>query len=165
MKNNGTDAEFEEYDQVAEDELYVELDDERRAELDEMVGLKVVGLELWEESQGEEAEGQPVAPEERVIIDCDLYLEDNLTLELYAASVYENPDSDDPVVGMDNIYDVVGRLADDNMELMDFDQADDEGGLYVAFGRDDEVEQVLVAGAWMVSEWEAEEEEEEEAGS
>jgi hypothetical protein len=51
------------------------------------------------------------------------------------------------------------------MELMDFDQADDEGGLYVAFGRDDEVEQVLVAGAWMVSEWEAEEEEEEEAGS
>jgi hypothetical protein len=46
------------------------------------------------------------------------------------------------------------------MELMDFDQADDEGGLYLAFGHGDAVELVLVSSAWMVSEWEEEEEEE-----
>jgi hypothetical protein len=160
MKNNGTDEEFEGYDQVSEDELYTELDDDRRAELDEMVGLKVVGVELWEESLGDDEEGGPVDPEDRTFFDCDLFLEDNLALELYVASVYEGPDSDDPVVGMDNIYDVVGRLADDDMELMDFDQADDEGGLYLAFGHGDAVELVLVSSAWMVSEWEEEEEEE-----
>ena len=159
MKNNGTDEEREDYDQVSEDELYTELDDDRRAELDDMIGLKVVGLELWEESIGDEEEGGQVDPEERAFFDCDLYLEDHLALELYVASAYPDPKSDEPITGIDNIYEIVGRLADENMELMDFDQADDEGGLYVAFGAGDQVKLVLVASAWMISEWEEETEE------
>jgi len=157
MKNNGTEEEIQDSDEVSEDELYVELDDDRRAELDDMVGLKVLGLELWEESIGDEEEGGVVDPEERTFFDCDLYLEDNLALELYVASAYPDPKSDDPIVGVDAIYDAVGKLADENMVLMDFDQADDEGGLYVAFGINDEVKLVLVASAWMISEWEPDE--------
>ncbi len=158
MGNNGTDEELEDFDQVSEDDLYTELDDDRRAELDDMVGLKVVGLELWEESIGDEEEGGTVVAEERAFFDCDLYLEDNLALELYIASAYPDPKSDEPVTGMDAIYEAVGKLADEKLELMDFDQADDEGGLYVAFGAADEVKLVLVASAWMISEWEEEEE-------
>ncbi len=163
MKNNGTEEEIQDSDEVSEDELYVELDDDRRAELDDMVGLKVLGLELWEESIGDEEEGGVVDPEERTFFDCDLYLEDNLALELYVASAYPDPKSDDPIVGVDAIYEAVGKLADENMTLMDFDQADDEGGLYVAFGINDQVKLVLVASAWMISEWEEEEEGDEEA--
>ena len=163
MKNNGTEEKIQDSDEVSEDELYVELDDDRRAELDDMVGLKVLGLELWEESIGDEEEGGVVDPEERTFFDCDLYLEDNLALELYVASAYPDPKSDDPIVGVDAIYDAVGKLADENMVLMDFDQADDEGGLYVAFGINDEVKLVLVASAWMISEWEEEAEGDEEA--
>lgn len=161
MKNNGTEEKFQDSDEVSEDELYVELDDDRRAELDDMVGLKVLGLELWEESIGDEEEGGVVDPEERTFFDCDLYLEDNLALELYIASAYPDPKSDDPIVGVDAIYEAVGKLADENMTLMDFDQADDEGGLYVAFGINDQVKLVLVASAWMISEWEEEEGDEE----
>lgn len=160
MSDNGLEEEFEGFEDVSEEELYTVLDDERRTELDELVALKVLGLELWEESLGDEDEA-PVKPEERVFFDCDLYLEGNLALELYAAAAYPDPDGD-PVAGMDAIFDVVGRLSDDAMTLVDYGDADDEGGLALAFGRDEKVELVLACSAWMVSDWEADDEDDED---
>ncbi len=162
MTNNGFDEPLEEYEDIDEDELFYELDDDRRAELNEMVGLKVLGIELWEESIVDEEEDQPPAAEERVFVDCDLYLEDNVAIELYVASVYPDPDGE-PVIGVDAIFAAVGRLADDHLELIDFGDADEEeGGLALAFGIGDEVKTVLVAQAWMVSDWEPDEDEEAE---
>lgn len=161
MSNNGLDEEVEGLDEAEfsemEEDLYTELDDDRRAELEEMVGLKVLGLELWEESLGDEEEVDPIKPEERVFFDCDLYLDDNQALELYVTSAYPDIEGE-PVAGMDAIFDMVGRLADDGMELIDYGEADDEGGLALAFGKDEKVEMVLVCSAWMVSDWEPEEE-------
>lgn len=160
MTNNGFDEQLEDYEDAGEDELYYELDDDRRAELNEMVGLKVLGIELWEESIVDDEEDQPPAAEERVFVDCDLYLDDNVAIELYVASVYPDPDGE-PVVGVDAIFAAVGRLADDHLELVDFGDADEEeGGLALAFGIGDEVKTVLVAQAWMVSDWEPDEDEE-----
>ncbi len=162
MTNNGFDEPLEEYEDIDEDELFYELDDDRRAELNEMVGLKVLGIELWEESIVDEEEDQPPAAEERVFVDCDLYLEDNVAIELYVASVYPDPDGE-PVIGVDAIFAAVGRLADDHLELIDFGDADEEeGGLALAFGIGDEVKTVLVAQAWMASDWEPDEDEEAE---
>lgn len=162
MTNNGFDEQLEEYEDIAEDEFYYELDDDRRAELNEMVGLKVLGIELWEESIADDDEDQPPASEERMFVDCDLYLDDNVAIELYVASVYPDPDGE-PVVGVDAIFAAVGRLADDQMELIDYGDADEEeGGIALAFGKGDEVQTVLVAQAWMVSDWEADEDEEAE---
>jgi len=59
---------------------------------------------------------------------------------------------------MDAIFEAVGRLADEGLELIDYGEADDEGGLALAFGKGEQVELVLVCGAWMVSDWEPEEE-------
>ncbi len=56
------------------------------------------------------------------------------------------------------IFEAVGRLADGGLELIDYGEADDEGGLALAFGKGEQVELVLVCGAWMVSDWEPEEE-------
>ena len=151
MTNSSFDEQPEDYEDIGEDELYYELDDDRRAELNEMVGLKVLGIELWEESIVDDEEEQPPAAEERVFVDCDLYLDDNVAIELYVA----------PVVGVDAIFAAVGRLADDHLELVDFGDADEEeGGLALAFGIGDEVKTVLVAQAWMVSDWEPDEDEE-----
>ena len=56
------------------------------------------------------------------------------------------------------MFAAVGRLADDNLELVDYGEADEEeGGIALAFGRGDNVETVLVANAWMVSDWEPDE--------
>jgi hypothetical protein len=170
MKGNGMDEEFkdignplgfDEGDETLEDDLYTVLDDAGREELEELVGLKVVGLDVWEESLSDSEEEEPVKPEERVFFDCDLLFDDGLALELYAAAAYPDPDGE-PVQGMDNITAVIEKLADQNLELLDFDQADEEGGLALAFGVDDQTQLVLAASAWLVSEWEEEEEGDEE---
>lgn len=166
MTNNGLDEQPEGYEDYGDDDLYYSLDDDRRAELNEIVGLKVLGIELWDESIADD-EGEPApAAEDRMFVDCDLYFDDNVALELYVTSVYPDPDGE-PIAGLDAMFAAVGRLADDNLELVDYGDADEEeGGLALAFGRGDNVEMVLVANAWMVSDWEPDEdaEEEEEEG-
>ncbi len=163
MVNNGLDEQLEGYDDdMGEDELYYELDDDRRAELNEIVGLKVLGIELWDESIADEEEEQPPAPEERVFVDCDVYFDDNVALELYVAAVYPDPEGD-PVTGVDNIFAALGRLADENLDLVDFGEADEEeGGIALAFGHGDDVQLAVVANAWMVTDWEPDEEGEED---
>ncbi len=162
MSKNGKDEEFDDLGAMMDDDLFSELDDDRRAELEEMLGLKVLGVELYEDSIGDEEEEEPVAAGDRVFFDCDLYLEDSQALELYVTTAYPDPNAD-PVVGMDNIFEAVGRLADDKLALLDYGEADEEGGLALAFGRDEKVEMVLVCSAWMVSEWEPEEGDSDEA--
>lgn len=163
MSKNGQEEELEELDDMLmEDEYYTELDDDRRAELEEMLGLKVLGVELYEDSMGDDEEAEPVKAEERVFFDCDLYLDDNQALELYVTTAYPDPDKD-PVQGLDAIFEALGRLSDEKLELIDYGEADEEGGLALAFGHGDKVALVLVAGAWMVSDWEPEEDDEDEA--
>lgn len=169
MKVNGKDEEFkdveplgfEDEDEDLEEDLYTVLDDASREELDEIVGLKVVGLDVWEESLSDSEEEEPVKPEERIFFDCDLLFEDGLALELYAAAAYPDPEGE-PIKGMDAITGAIEKLADDNLELLVFDQADEEGGLALAFGHDDKTHLVLAASAWLVSEWEESDEEEED---
>jgi len=156
MSRNGQDEEFVDFEMM-EDEFYTDLDDDRRAEFDQLIGLKVLGVELYEDSLGDDEEEAPVSSDARVFFDCDLYLEDNQALELYVTSAYPDPDAD-PVVGMGAIFDTIGRLADEKMALVDYGEADEEGGLALAFGQGDQAQLVLVCSAWMVSEWEADEE-------
>jgi hypothetical protein len=161
MKGNGLDEEFEgegpfdETDEVLDDELNTVLDDAAREELDSLVGLQVVGLDVWEESLSDDENEPPVKPEERVFFDTDLMLQDGVALELYAAAAYPDPEGE-PLKGMDEITAALERLADQNLVLLDFDQADEEGGLALAFGGDEKVQLVIAAGAWVVSEWEEE---------
>src|SRR5271157_2530756 len=76
---------FDEVDESLDEDLYTVLDDAGREELEELVGLKVVGLDIWEESLSDSEEEGPVASGERVYFDCDLLFDDGLALELYAA--------------------------------------------------------------------------------
>jgi len=70
---NGSEEEVFEFDvETEDDELYMELDDERREEIDEMIGLKVMGVEIWEESLGDDEKAPPKA-DERIFFDCDLF--------------------------------------------------------------------------------------------
>ncbi len=137
--------------------LYTELDDDRRAEFDELVGSVCWASSCTKIRWVMKKRKSPVKPETRVFFDCDLYLDNNMALELYVTSAYPDPDGD-PVVGVDAIFEALGKLSDEKLELIDYGQADEEGGLALAFGHADKVAMVLVSSAWMVSEWEAEEE-------
>lgn len=159
MSTNGLEAEFEGFEEFDEGEYYTRLDEDREAELNELVEekLKVLGVELYEDTEDEEEE-EPVKPEERIFFDCDLYLEDNQALELYYAIAYTDPEGE-PIAGIDNIFELVGRLADEGMQIIDFGEADEEeGGLALAFGNGDDVKIVIACEAWMITEWEPDEE-------
>ena len=149
MSDNGKDIPIEEMEEMPEEEItYTLLDDERREELDAMIDLKVLGIELevWDEDE-DDSGGDPA------LFDCSLFLDEGQALELYAAVAYPDPEGG-PVKGADPIFEVVGKLVDDEMVLLDYQQADEEGGLLLAFGKGDEVRLVVLANEWMVSEWE-----------
>jgi hypothetical protein len=155
MGDNGRDNSIEEMEEMPEEELtYTELDDERRAELDDMIDLKVLGIELEVWDEDEEGSGE----EDPALFDCDIFLDEGQALELYAAVAYPDPEGE-PVKGADPIFEVVGKLVDDELVLLDYQQADEEGGLLLAFGKDEDVRLVVLANEWMVSEWEADLEE------
>jgi hypothetical protein len=156
MGDNGKDIPIEGLEEMPEEEevTYTALDDERREELDAMIDLKVVGIELEVWDEDEEGSG-----EEPSLFDCDLYLDEGQALELYAAVAYPDPEGE-PIRGADPIFDLVGKLVDDELALLDYQEADEEGGLLLAFGKDEEVSLVVLANEWMVSEWEADDEEE-----
>ena len=155
MSDNGKDNPIEEPEEMPEETAYTVLDDERREELDAMIDLQVLGIELevWDEEEED-------LGEEPTLFDCDLFLDEGQALELYAAVAYPDPEGE-PVKGADPIFEVVGKLVDDQLALLEYQQADEEGGLLLAFGKDEEVRLVVLANEWMVSEWEAGEEEEE----
>jgi len=155
MSDNGKDTPVEEPEEMLEETAYTMLDDERREELDAMIDLKVMGIELevWDEEEEDSGE----AP---TLFDCDLFLEEGQALELYAAVAYPDPEGE-PVKGADPIFEVVGKLVDDELALLEYQQADEEGGLLLAFGKDEEVRLVVLANEWLVSEWETDEVEEE----
>ena len=157
MSQNGFNDDMNDMDdtlEMPEDELYTELDDERREEIDAFIGLRVLGVEVWEESLGDD-EKEPPKPNERIFFDCDLFFDSNQALELYVTAAYPDPEGD-PVTGLSAIHDAVGKLADGEFELLDYGEVDEEGGLALAFGHDEHVHLVLASSAWMVSEWEAE---------
>jgi hypothetical protein len=154
MSDNGRDNPIEDLEEMPEEAAYTVLDDERREELESMLDLKVMGIELdvWDEDE-EDSEEEPT------LFDCDLFLDEGQALELYAAVAYPDPEGD-PVKGADPIFEVVGKLVDDELALLDYQQADEEGGLLLVFGKDEDVRLVVLANEWMVSEWEADYEEE-----
>jgi hypothetical protein len=158
MSDNGKDNPIDEMDEMTEEEFtYTELDDERREELDAMVDLKVMGIELEVWDAEEEGSGE----EDPALFDCDIFMDEGQALELYAAVAYPDPEGE-PVKGADPIFEAVGKLVDDELVLLDYQQADEEGGLLLAFGKNEEVRLVVLANEWMVSEWEADMEEGEE---
>jgi hypothetical protein len=161
MEDNGYHPEpedLEETDAISMDDLYTVLDDEVREDLDEMLGQTVVDVNLWEESIGDE-EGELPAAEDRTYVDCDILFENGLVSELFIASVYPDPDGD-PLKGLEPIAERLNGLIEQSLQLMEYDQADEEGGLALAFGDGDKVKLVIAANAWLISEWEEEEEEE-----
>ena len=51
------------------------------------------------------------------------YVEDNLALELYVRAAYPDPEQK-TITGMDQIFEIVGKLADDKLELIDYGEAE-----------------------------------------
>ena len=145
---NGTEPSSDDQDlgfhQTITEELYTAL-------VEQVEGEKVVGLALWDESLADE-EDVSVDPEEREVFDFDLYVENNLYLELYATYIFEDPEGD-PLRGLDQIGKIFSSLIEDGVWLEEV-ATTIENELVLILSRNYQPKLYLNVGGWAIEEWE-----------
>ena len=148
VSTNGLDNSIEE---LAEDVLQMELTEEAFEELAASEGAMIVELAYWSASLADELEETTPTPEERQVIDLDMYLDDNTLLELYGVSLFR-AESADPITGLEALEAALVDLAGSGGALYEVAETD-EGDLALVFAVEDELRLILVVGAWSVSDW------------
>lgn len=141
--NHHEDSEDLDFFQTVTEDLYNQL-------VETIEGEKVVGLALWEESIADE-EDASVRPAQRDVFDFDLYLENNLYLELYAVYVFQDLDSD-PLRGLDPVGKIFSTLIEDGVWLDEIAVSDDDD-LVLILSRNHEPQLYLNVGGWSLEEW------------
>lgn len=132
-------------------EMNTRLTDELYEDLEEsVIGEKVVGLALWEESLADDEEDVPDS-DERQIFDLDLYLENNLYFELYGVLFFADQDGE-PLQGLDHIGTIVSELTDKGVWLDEI-AATDEDELVLILSQNHEPKLYLSVGGWTLDEW------------
>lgn len=133
--------------------LQTQLTDETYEELAALEGSSVLGVSFWDSSLVDELEDELPTDEERVIVDLDLYLDEQILLELYGAQFFPNEHSQ-PLVGLQALEQALIELVDGEGELLEVAQTE-EGTLALVFsGADGEIGLIITVGAWAVGEWE-----------
>ncbi len=148
VSSNGLD---EGNDELMEDVLQMELTDEAYEELAASEGAAIAELAYWSASLADELEETTPTPEDRQVIDIDMYLDDNTLLELYGVSLFR-AESADPITGLDALEAALIDLAGSGGVLYEVAETD-EGDLALVFAVEDELRLILVVGAWTVSDW------------
>lgn len=147
MQSNGVTPE----DDGGEFEMNSRLTDELYEQLEEEVlGEKVAGLALWEESLADDEEDVPDA-DERQVFDLDLYLENHIYFELYGVIFYTTADGD-PLQGLDRIGTMVAELTEKGIWLDEI-AATEEDELVLILSQDHEPKLYLSVGGWTLNEW------------
>lgn len=149
---NGASQALDDQELFEEEVLLTELTDEAYDELAGLEGSAVVGLSFWDSSLADELEEGPVEAERRTLIDLDLFLEDNVTLELYGAALLTSPESE-PIVGMKALEEALVAMVDRESILDEVAETEDKSPVFV-FAADDQITLIITVGAWAISEWE-----------
>ncbi len=135
--------------------------DELYDELAELEGLQVVGAALWEDSlsdnpdseegeDGEEPE-EIIDPESRQFVDMDIYLDENVQLELYEVALYTSLD-EDPIIGLTAIGTLLSKEIEAGLWLEEV-AVDEDEQLVLVMTRQHEPRFYLNVGGWSTSEW------------
>ncbi len=132
--------------------------DELYDELAELEGLQVVGAALWEDSlsdtpdgeEGAEAE-EVIDPESRQFVDMDIYLDENVQLELYEVALYTSLD-EDPIMGLTAIGALLSKEIEAGLWLEEV-AVDEDEQLVLVMTRQHEPRFYLNVGGWSTSEW------------
>lgn len=148
--HNGTDAETLE-EQIEEVMLETELTDEAYEELASLEDSVVIGVSFWDSSVADDPDESLPDDAQREVIDLDLYLEDNVTLELYGAMLYKSPEAE-PLVGVEAMEQALVAMVDAE-SLLDQVAETDDARLALIFTANDEPVLIIAAGGWSISEW------------
>ena len=137
--------------------IHTSVTDELYDELAELEGLQVMGAALWEESLSDSPEGEDGGtaekrdPESRLFVDMDLYLDENVQMELYEVAVYNTLD-DDPIIGLTAIGTLLSKKIEAGLWLEEA-AVDEEDQLVLIMARRHEPQLYLNVGGWAISDW------------
>ena len=131
--------------------LYTTVDDELYEELSQLVGQKIVLVQVWEDSLSSALEGEEVAAEEQTSFDIDLYLADGAYFELYSATCFDDPEAD-PWLGLESVTGRLEAAAKQGAVLQEVAvDEDDELVLVLRHGPGHQI--YLPVAAWLLEEW------------
>lgn len=137
--------------------------DELYDELAELEGLQVVGAALWEDSLSDTPDGEEDAedegdepveiidPESRQFVDMDIYLDENVQLELYEVALYTSLD-EDPIIGLTAIGTLLSKEIEAGLWLEEV-AVDEDEQLVLVMTRQHEPRFYLNVGGWSTTEW------------
>lgn len=148
VSSNGTEG----ADEIFADEiLQFELTEEAYEALAALEGYPIMGVAFWDSSLVDDLEDELVDDQDRDVIDLDLYLADNVLLELYGAALYRLPEPT-LVVGVVALEKVLVELIDRDGALVEVAESED-GTPALVFGFDDGPFLAVVVGGWLISQW------------
>ncbi len=133
-----TDLQFKLTDELWEDMLALE-------------GAPISAMVVWDQSMLDEALPEPITPENRAFVDLDLYLANQIKLELYGASIAVDEESD-PIIGLDEIGETLARHTRHGAVIDEIASGPEE--MLVLILGNDRREYLLVAvSAWLEDTW------------
>jgi hypothetical protein len=138
--------------------IYTVVDNELFDELVQLVGQKVVLVQLWQDTVVESLESSVAEEEEEsaangdgaALFDLDLYLGDGLFFELFGVTLFPSLDGE-PMNDFEAINRQLAQWVKTGLSLMDV-AVDEEDALVLVLGRR-QPQVYLVVGAWSLQEW------------
>jgi hypothetical protein len=131
--------------------LYTTVDDELYDELSQLVGQRIVLVEVWDDSLSSALEQEEVEPQEQGSFDIDLYLADGAYFELYSVACYDSLEGE-PWVGLEEVSRRL-EAASKQMGVLEEVAVDEEDQLVLVlrYGLGERV--YLPVAAWLLEEW------------
>jgi hypothetical protein len=131
--------------------LYTTVDDELYDELSQLVGQRVVLVEVWDDSLSSALEQEEVEPQEQGSFDIDLYLADGAYFELYSVACYDSLE-EEPWVGLEEVSRRMAAAAK-QMGVLEEVAVDEEDQLVLVLGYGAGQRVYLPVAAWLLEEW------------
>ena len=133
-------------------DLQFQLTDAIWQELVTLEGAPISAIVVWDQSMLDEALDEPVTPANRPFVDIDLYLANQVKLELYGVSIAIDEESD-PIIGLDDIGETLARHSR-NGTIIDEIASGPEEMLVLVLSNDDNESLLVAVSAWLEDVWE-----------
>lgn len=134
-----------------EENIQFQLTDELWAEMQALEGLPISSIIVWDSSLIDDSLEHPVSDEERVFVDCELYLANQTLLELYGVAFLED-EAGEALVGLDAINAVLEHLTSTGVFLQEV-AADQEDRLVLTIGNEAGEFVLAAVTAWLETSW------------
>ena len=133
------------------DNINFKLTDELWEEMADLEGVPIASIVIWDSSLVDEDMDEPVTDENRMYVDCELYLANQTLLELYGAAVLPDEDSE-PLVGLEVISTELSDLAEEGAVVQEI-SADQDESMVLTLTTESGRTLLVFTSAWIESTW------------